>query len=241
MRRRITIAIALMIVVVFGDVSPRVEAGGVWATEITQLLNHVQLLQQYIQQVQMVQNNFLRYTNMLQNTRLLPNQMVGPVLQDLNQLARVVVGGQALAYSMSNLNARFASTYPGYSQAYNPNAYYQNYANWSQTSLDTTFSSLRAMGVQGQELQNTQSFLTAMRQRMMTPQGRLDAVQIGTEVSEQQVEQLLLLRQLMILDLQSKQAYQATQMQNEQAAAAGEQTFFGYQAWQSDGYSPSLP
>jgi len=241
MRRRITIAIALMIVVVFGDVSPRVEAGGVWATEITQLLNHVQLLQQYIQQVQMVQNNLLRYANMVQNTRLLPNQMVGPVLQDLNQLAQVVVGGQALAYSMSNLNARFASTYPGYSQAYNPNAYYQNYANWSQTSLDTTFSSLRAMGLQGQELQNTQSFLTAMRQRMTTPQGRLDAVQIGTEVSEQQVEQLLLLRQLMILDLQSKQAYQATQMQNEQAAAAGEQTFFGYQAWQSDGYSPSLP
>jgi len=241
MRRRITIAIALMIVVVCGDVSPRVEAGGVWATEITQLLNHVQLLQQYIQQVQMVQNNLLRYANMVQNTRVLPNQMVGPVLQDLNQLARVVVGGQALAYSMSNLNARFASTYPGYSQAYNPNAYYQNYANWSQTSLDTTFSSLRAMGVQGQELQNTQTFLTAMRQRMMTPQGRLDAVQIGTEVSEQEVEQLLLLRQLMILDLQSKQAYQATQIQNEQAAAAGEQTFFGYQAWQSDGYSPSLP
>jgi len=241
MRRRITIAVALVIVVVIGDVSPRVEAGGVFATEITQLLNHVQLMQQYIQQVQMVQNNFLRYANMLQNTRVLPNQMVGPVLQDLNQLARVVVGGQALAYSMSNLNARFASTYPGYSQAYNPNAYYQNYANWSQTSLDTTFSSLRAMGLQGQELQNTQSFLTAMRQRMMTPQGRLDAVQIGTEVSEQEVEQLLLLRQLMILDLQSKQAYQATQIQNEQAAAAGEQTFFGYQAWQSDGYSPSLP
>jgi len=241
MRRRITIAVALVIVVVIGDVSPRVEAGGVFATEITQLLNHVQLMQQYIQQVQMVQNNFLRYANMLQNTRVLPNQMVGPVLQDLNQLARVVVGGQALAYSMSNLNARFASTYPGYSQAYNANAYYQNYANWSQTSLDTTFSSLRAMGVQGQELQNTQTFLTAMRQRMMTPQGRLDAVQIGTEVSEQEVEQLLLLRQLMILDLQSKQAYQATQIQNEQAAAAGEQTFFGYQAWQSDGYSPSLP
>jgi P-type conjugative transfer protein TrbJ len=241
MRRRITIAVALVIVVVIGDVSPRVEAGGVFATEITQLLNHVQLMQQYIQQVQMVQNNFLRYANMLQNTRVLPNQMVGPVLQDLNQLAQVVVGGQALAYSMSNLNARFASTYPGYSQAYNPNAYYQNYANWSQTSLDTTFSSLRAMGLQGQQLQNTQSFLTAMRQRMMTPQGRLDAVQIGTEVSEQEVEQLLLLRQLMILDLQSKQAYQATQIQNEQAAAAGEQTFFGYQAWQSDGYSPSLP
>jgi len=235
------IVAGLLVVLLFGDVSTQVEAGGVWATEFTQLLNHVELIQQYIQQVQMVQNDFVRYANMVQNTRLLPNQLVGPVLQDLNQLARIVVGGQALAYSMSNLNSQFAHTYPGYGQAYNSTAYYQNYANWSQTSLDTTYSTLRAMGLQGQQLQNTQNFLIAMRQRMMTPQGRLDAVQIGTEVSEQQVEQLLLLRQLMILDLQSKQAYQAAQVQNEQAAAAGEQTFFGYQPWQSDGYSPPLP
>lgn len=76
---------------------------------------------------------------------------------------------------------------------------------------------------------------------MMTPQGRLDAIQIGTEVSEQQLEQLLMLRQLMILDLQSKEAYQAEQVQKEQAGAAGEQTFFGYQPWHSDGYTPSLP
>ncbi len=241
MRRRMAIVAGLLIILLFGDVSTQVGAGGVWATEFTQLLNHVELIQQYIQQVQMVQNDFVRYANMVQNTRLLPNQLVGPVLQDLNQLARIVVGGQALAYSMSNLNSQFAHTYPGYGQAYNSTAYYQNYANWSQTSLDTTYSSLRAMGLQGQQLQNTQNFLIAMRQRMMTPQGRLDAVQIGTEVSEQQVEQLLLLRQLMILDLQSKQAYQAAQVQNEQAAAAGEQTFFGYQPWQSDGYSPPLP
>jgi P-type conjugative transfer protein TrbJ len=240
-RHRITIAAALLIVVLFSDMSPRVEAGGVFATEITQLLNHVQLIHQYLQQVQMLQNDFVRYANMVQNTRLLPNQLVGPVLQDLNQLARVVEGGQALAYSMSNLNSQFANTFKGYSKAYNPTAYYQNYANWSQTSLDTTFSTLKAMGLQGQQMQNTQNFLTAMRQRMMTPQGRLDAIQIGTEVSEQQVEQLLMLRQLMILDLQSKQAYQAQQVQNEQAASAGEQAFFGYKPWQSDGYSPPLP
>ena len=241
MRRRITIAAALLIVVLFSDMSPRVEAGGVFATEITQLLNHVQLIHQYLQQVQMVQNDFVRYANMVQNTRLLPNQLVGPVLQDLNQLARVVEGGQALAYSMSNLNSQFANTFKGYSHAYNPTAYYQNYANWSQTSLDTTFSTLKAMGLHGQQIQNTQNFLTAMRQRMMTPQGRLDAIQIGTEVSEQQVEQLLMLRQLMILDLQSKQAYQAEQIQKEQADVAAQQQFFNYVPLQGDGITFSLP
>jgi P-type conjugative transfer protein TrbJ len=189
----------------------------------------------------MVQSDLVRYANMVQNTRTLPNQLVGPVLQDLGQLAQIVQGGQALAYSMSNLNAQFANTFKGYSKAFNPTMYYQNYAHWSQTSLDTTFSTLKAMGMQGQQLRNTEAFLAAMRQRMTTPQGRLDAIQVGTEVSEQQVEQLMMLRQLMILDLQSKQAYQAQQVQNEQAAAAGEQMFFGYQPWLSDGYSPPLP
>jgi P-type conjugative transfer protein TrbJ len=241
MKRQIVLITTIAVLLLFGGPTPQVEAGGVFATEVTQLLNHVQLLKQYLQQVQMVQNDLSRYANMLQNTHVLPNQLVGPVLQDLGQLAQVVQGGQALAYSMSNLNAQFANRFKGYNGAYNPTTYYQNYENWSQTSLDTTFSTLRAMGLQGQQLQNSQSFLAAMRQRMTTPQGRLDAIQISTEVSEQQVEQLMMLRELMIVDLQSKQAYQAQQVQNEQAAAAGEQTFFGYRPWQSDGYSPPLP
>lgn len=241
MKRRVTIAAAVLMIVLFGGTSPHVEAGGAFATEVTQLMNHVQLLRQYIQEVQMVQNDFARYANMMQNTRLLPNQLVGPVLQDLGQLGQVVQGGQALAYSMSNLNAQFAHTFPGYSQAYNPTMYYQNYAKWSQTSLDTTFSTLRAMGLQGQQLRNVQSVLTAMRQRMMTPQGRLDAIQIGTEVSEQQLEQLLMLRELMISDLQSKQAFQAAEIQKEQADVASQQQFFNYVPVRGDGITFPVP
>jgi P-type conjugative transfer protein TrbJ len=97
------------------------------------------------------------------------------------------------------------------------------------------------MGLQGQQLQNTQTFLAAMRQRMTTPQGRLDAIQIGNEVAEQQVEQLMMLRQLMILDLQSKQAYQAEQIQKEQADTAAQQQFFNYVPVQGDGITFPLP
>lgn len=241
MKRVITIATTLVVLLLFAAPTARVEAGGVFATEFTQLLNHVELLQQYLKQAEMVQSDLVRYANMVQNTRTLPNQLVGPVLQDLGQLAQIVQGGQALAYSMSNLNAQFASTFKGYSKAFNPTTYYQNYASWSQTSLDTTFSTLKAMGMQGQQLKNTEAFLAAMRQRMTTPQGRLDAIQLGTEVSEQQVEQLMMLRQLMILDLQSKQAYQAEQVQKEQADVAGQQQFFNYIPVQGDGNTFSLP
>ena len=76
---------------------------------------------------------------------------------------------------------------------------------------------------------------------MMTPQGRLDAIQIGTEVSEQQLEQLLMLRELMISDLQSKQAFQAAQIQKEQADVASQQQFFNYVPVQGDGITFPVP
>ena len=240
MKRRGVVLVVMVCLIVGGTPSP-VEAGGVFATEFTQLLNRVELLQQYIQQVQMVQNDLLRYSLMLKNSHALAYQIFGPVTQDLQKLAQIVQGGQALAYSMANLDVQFRNTFKGYSQAWSPTAFYQNYQQWSQTSLDTTHSTLQAMGLQGQQLQNEQAVLAALRQMAQTPAGQMDSIQIGTEISEQQVEQLMKLRELMILDLQSKQAYQAEQIQKEQADVGAQQQFFNYVPVQGDGITFQLP
>ena len=189
----------------------------------------------------MVRNDLLRYADMLKHGTPLTNQVYGPVTQDLQQLAQVVLGGQALAYSMANLDVQFRNTFKGYNQAFSPTAYYQNYQQWSQTSLDTTHSTLKAMGLQGAQLQNEQTVLAALHQMMQTPIGRMQAIQIGSDLSEQQVEQLMKLRQLMILDLQSKQAYQAEQIQKQQADVAAQQQFFNYVPVQGDGITFPLP
>ena len=62
----------------------------------------------------------------------------------------------------------------------------------------------------------------------------MQAIEVGNEIAEQQVEQLMALRQLMLVDLQSKQAYQAEQIQKEQAAAAAGQQVFGKQHMATD-------
>jgi P-type conjugative transfer protein TrbJ len=240
MKRRIVVLLAVVCLIAAGT-SSRVEAGGPFATEFTQLLNHVQLIQQYLQQVQMVQNNMLRYQLMMKNSQPLPNQLFGPVTQDLQKLAQVVQGGNALAYSMANLDVQFRNTFPGYTKAWSPNAFYPNYQQWSQTSLDTTYGTLKAMGLQGQQLQSEQAILAALRQMAQTPAGQMDSIQMGTEISEQQVEQLMKLRELMILDLQSKQAFQAAQIQKEQADVGGQQQFFNYVPVQGDGITFSIP
>jgi type IV secretion system protein TrbJ len=173
------------------------------------------------------------YQSMLRNMKTLPNQSFGPIAADINALATIVQGGQALAYSLGNLDQLFRQTYPGY--GYNPNAYYMNYKNWSQTSLDTTLGALRAAGLQGQQLQNEQAVLNSLRGMAQTSDGRMQALQVLGQISEQQVQQLMKLRELMMADMSSKQAYQAAAVQRETAGEAATERFFTFQPSVPDG------
>ena len=86
--------------------TPRLE-GGAFATELTQLLNHGQLVMQYIRQGEQLSNEIKMYGDMLRNAKPLAGQVYGPIMADINSLASVVQGGMALAYSMANLDAQF--------------------------------------------------------------------------------------------------------------------------------------
>lgn len=203
------------------------------STETTQLLNYAQLLAQYIRQGEQLSQEILQLQEMVRNGRALPNQIFGSVTADLSQLAAIVQGGQALAYSMGNLDSEFRSRFPGY--GYTAGAYYRDYRVWSQTSLDTTLSTLRAAGLQGQQLQSEQTVLAALRTMASSADGRMQAIEVGNQISEQTVEQLMKLRQLMLVDIQSKQAFQAAQIQKEAQNHAAAEQFFNYVAPARDG------
>src|SRR5271165_4825336 len=154
-------SVVVLILLAFSVQNPqRVEAGA-FATEVTQLLNHAQLVLGYIRQGAQLANELNMYADMLKNTKMLSAHTFGAIMNDVNALAAIVQGGQALAYSLGNLDQRFRQTYPGY--GYNAGAYYTQYRNWSQTSLDTTLGTLRAAGLQGQQLQNEQAVIASLR------------------------------------------------------------------------------
>ena len=225
-------------VIVFGLLAlavrnPQPVEAGAFATEITQLLNHAQLLLQYIRQGQQLANELNMYADMLKNSRTLSAHTFGAVMNDINALAAIVQGGRALAYSLGNLDQLFRQTYPGY--GYNAGAYYIQYRNWSQTSLDTTLGTLRAAGLQGQQLQSEQAVLNSLRSSLEGTDGRLEALHALGDISEQQVEQLMKLRELMMADMSSKQAYQAAIIQQQAASEAAAQRFFTYAPATSDG------
>ncbi len=211
---------------------PRAEAAA-FATEYTQLLNHAQLIMQYLRQAEQLAEAIKQTTDMIKNSKLLTGQIFGPISNDLNALAAIVQGGQALSYSLANLDSLFRTRFPGY--GYSSTGYYVRYRNWSQTSLDTTLGALRAAGLQGQQLQSEQSVLNSLRSMAQSTNGRMEALQVMGQISEQQVQQLMKLRELMMADMSSKQSYQAAVIQKQAASEAATEKFFNWTPEVSDG------
>ena len=230
MRRRVIVLTMLFALTV--DSPPPAEAGA-FATEFTQLLNHAQLVLQYIQQGQQLANELNMYADMLRNSRQLGRQTFGAISADISALARIVQGGQALAYSLGNLDQLFRTTYPGYGTV--PNTYYLQYRDWSQTSLDTTLGALRAAGLQGQQIQSEQAIESELQSMAQSSDGRMEALQVLADINDQQVQQLMKLREIMLADMSSKQAYQATVIQQQAAGEAATEWFFTTGPVTSDG------
>jgi P-type conjugative transfer protein TrbJ len=206
---------------------------GGFATEWTQLANNLQLVNSYIRMGEQLQQEIRMVLDMTRNSAVLPGQTFGPIATDISRLASIVQGGQALAYTMGNLDAEFRTRFRGW--GYNSRTWYTDYRNWSQTSLDTTLGTLRAAGLQGQQLQSEQGVLDQLRMMAQTADGRMQALQVGNQIAEQQVQQMMKLRQLMLADLQSKQAFQAAQMQKQAATEAASERFFTFGGRAGDG------
>jgi len=224
--RTVTAGVTVVVFTVTAVCPPPARAGvGLFATEITQLLNHVELIDQYVEQVQMVGNQLTQIQNMIRNTTVNPSQVFGSVAQDLQTLANAVQGANALAYSMGNLDAQFTQRFPGY-QAVGTN-YGAQYSQWTSTAMATITSTLRGMGLQSSQLQNEQTILNALRIRSENPIGMSDTVAAGNQIAEQQVEQMQKLREMMLLDLESKQAYQAAELQDQMSTHANMDKMFG--------------
>ena len=226
------LSIVLMVVVAASSVSNAGVLGG-FATEWTQLANNIQLINQYIRQGAQLAEEIKLALDAAKNSAQLPFQVFAPIMAEISKLSSIVQGGRSLAYSMANLDAEFISRFKGW--GYNAKTWYKDYRDWSQTSLDTTRGALKAAGLQGDQLLSEQTVLDQLRTMAQSSDGRMRALQVSNQILEQQTQQLMKLRQLMLADLQSKQAFQAAQIQKQASQEANAEKFFTFGGRTGDG------
>jgi P-type conjugative transfer protein TrbJ len=207
---------------------------GVFATEYTQILNYLQLIGSLEKQVLMVENQLTQIANEVKHGLTIPNQLFGTVASDIANLNQIVRTGQSLSYTMSNLDGNFRLRFPGYSSSTN---YGQSYQTWSQTSLDSIRGALNAAGLQNSQFNSEQALLQTLQGQSQSAVGRMQAIEVGNQIAENQAEQLMKLRQLMMADMQSKASYQGALVQAEATKQANSDLFFGQTQVTSDGVS----
>jgi len=234
-RKKTFFAIFIALITCFFPIErPAKAVPGIYATEITQLANKLQLLLSYIRQGEQLANELEMLQDMLKNSKVVPYEVFSPLMPDIARLNAIVQTGQALAYSMANLDGQFRTTFPGYA-TFMPNQWYRNYQTWSNRSLDTTLGTLRAAGLQASQMTNEGAVLDQLRVMAESSDGRLLALQVANQIAHEQVDQLMKLRQLMLADLQSKQAYQAMMIQQDASKQAAAEQFFTFTGVTGDG------
>jgi P-type conjugative transfer protein TrbJ len=183
------------------------------------------MLANQVQQLQMDVDNIQNYSGYSSWQSTLANE--------LNELSSIVSQGNALSQNMQNSAANFNQNYPGYQSTQN---YPQAYQAWSTSTMSTFQNTLQNAGLQLSDLQNDQTTLNALQNLNNSPQGRLQAIQVGNNLTALVANQMLQLRQLIANQTNAQSTYLAYQVQKEQtqqatAAAwvnAGDTTWPGY-------------
>jgi type IV secretion system protein TrbJ len=195
----------------------------VGATEITQLLNNIELVHQTLKQAEQLSAELQMLNNMVQNIKNIPNQIWSTITQDLQAVMRVVQQGQALAFSASNISEEFTRKFPGFVQ---PTNYIASYKSWSDTTRDSIRGALAAANLQSQQFATEESALSQLRSMSQSAEGRMQALQVGTQVAVEQVAQLQKLRALVMSQMQAQDTYMASQQQQKDSVKAAEDAFY---------------
>ncbi len=202
-------------------------AGFGGSTELTQLLNNVELIGQSAQMYLQVQNTITQIQHsqqQLKNLIAAPQMIWSNAHGELQQLAQLVAQGQALGYTLGNIDQQFATKYPGYSTSLGRN-FQQSSHSWVQTSLDSMRSSLNAAGMQSNQFTTEQAAMDSIQSIAAGSPGALQVAQAGIMVAGQQVQQLQKLRQLYMAQMQAQNSFMAGQAQNQADQTDATQTF----------------
>lgn len=210
-----------------------------YATEYTQYLNFLKLLDLTIKQAQMVENQ-IRSINyqieQLKSIQKLETSEWGKAMIALRQLDNIVRQGRALSYTLQNVEQVFKQTFPGYKPS---DDYIHAYQDWSEITLDSIQGTLAAAGFQSHQFETENATLETIRMFSENAVGQTQAIQASSMIANETVGQLQKLRQLHMAQIQAQSAYMSYEVQRDATGKASLNRFFKtipYQKSQSKGY-----
>lgn len=206
------------------------------ATEPTQIMNNIQLTMSYAEQARQTVTQLNQYQTMLTNLmRLTPSELLGQasrqlwqdqnMAQTFNNLRNIVIDGQSMAYTMSNMNSRFKAINPGYGNFGSGMDFFKAYQNWSDNTLGQVKNAVAMVTAHSENFASEEGMVQELSNASNSAQGQLQAVQAGNQIGVAMVGQMQKLRQLQMAQMQAQNAYIAGQQSRQDAGDAQMQQF----------------
>ncbi|MDP2196092.1 MAG: hypothetical protein Q8J72_08915 [Rhodocyclaceae bacterium] len=183
------------------------------ATEITQILNNVQLVQQYATQSQ-------QYVTQLQQTQaMLTNLMENPlgvqspdVLRIANNMAKLHSMGKDIGSSVAKVDENFGKMFNS-REALN---FADKFRTWTEGSTDGLKSAMQNAGMQREQFADDATALQGLTERVSSSQGNLAALKTLGSINAKQIEESMKLRDLIATQQQATNQHLIAQAQKEQ-------------------------
>lgn len=208
------VAVALCIL---AAIPPVIAGGGGMtggATEMTQILNNVQLAESYAQQVMQYQNQLLQYETMLTNLLAHPSGVTVPNLSQLaSNQAKIMAMGTDISSSMARVDTNFASTFK------NPTAasFAAKFNLWTDSSHNALRAAMLNAGLQREQFSDDATAVQALTTNVASAQGNLAALQALGGLNAAQLQESMKLRDLISHQQIAQNTYMAAQAAKEQA------------------------
>ncbi len=143
----------------------------------------------------------------------------------LHNLGGLISEQEGLSYSLSSLAQQFQQLYPGYAVTSTPGA--QSPQASVNTTLNTLNGALQSAQDQARNFAAEQTTLGNLEFKNQTAIGNLQAVQVGNEIALAQVQQIQMLRQLVMALINSENTAAANQLNSQTQSQLAAQAFFG--------------
>jgi P-type conjugative transfer protein TrbJ len=189
-----------------------VNCAAIW----TQIMEYAQQVETAVNTANQLEYQIKAYKNAVTQGNVLPNQVWGNFMNDLNRLNSLTTQTRGLAYTSDSLTSDFARVFPGYQkyldQPATPAQAGQMYDQWSGETYDASRNAMATAGMQVGQMRDEEDVMQELQAHSSNAEGQMQAMQAGNEIAAQQVRQMQKLRELVSTNI----SMQATAMANEQ-------------------------
>jgi P-type conjugative transfer protein TrbJ len=193
------------------------------ATEMTQIANNAELIEQVAQLAEQIQNQITMIQDMITNTLTIPDQLfrdIKGIVGVYSKVKGIIDKTRGLAYSVANMDEELKRRFKSYADLSNLSSvsdFSSTYREIVDTRMETIRNTMEAIGVAFDELTHDDaSALEEIQKKASTAKGRNELIQATNQILGFMAEDAMKLRQLQMMQAQmAGTAYEAERAQSD--------------------------